>query len=289
LPAAAVSEPSAGLPATPPAATHTALIAGPVRAPTVQLAMVQQPRPVPAAPLQGVAPAPRPDADQVRRAQAQAEQVKRAQAEQAKRAQAEQVKRIQAEQAKRAQVEQAKRAEALAEETRRAQAEAEKTRQAEEIAAQKRADELAEARRERAQQLETQRAAAQPQAVPAAPQAAPPVVVATLQPPVPKRAPAPVPSGPTRGFSTRPVAGGSPAYPSELESDDRSGSVTVSCHIQADGRPAGCRAVSARGGEPFKGAVLGWLNSGRVRYEPILRNGKPVAETHEWTVQFQPD
>jgi protein TonB len=85
------------------------------------------------------------------------------------------------------------------------------------------------------------------------------------------------------------VSGGSPPYPSELENDGRAGSVTVSCRIETNGYPAGCRVVSARGGEPFKGAVLGWLNSGRVRYEPILKNGKPVAENHQWSVQFQPE
>jgi outer membrane biosynthesis protein TonB len=234
--------------------------------------MVEQPRPQPVAP-----PVPQTDAaDQARRAQEAADQSKRAQAqlEQARKAAAK------AEQAKKAQLlaEQAKKEKALAEAKRERQEAQEEARRADEERA---AREASEARA--AQEQAEREQAAREQAA----KALPPVAVAVAQPPAPK--PAPVPSGPSRAFSASPVAGGAPPYPAELESDGRSGSVTVACRILEDGHPSGCRVVSARGGEPFKGAVLGWLNSGRVRYEPILHNGKPVVESHQWSVQFQPE
>jgi hypothetical protein len=44
--------------------------------------------------------------------------------------------------------------------------------------------------------------------------------------------------------------------------------------------------VSVDGGSAFSAAVIKWVNSGRVRFAPILRNGQPVAETHQWAVSF---
>jgi hypothetical protein len=142
------------------------------------------------------------------------------------------------------------------------------------------------------------RAAPEPQAQPApAPQPAP-VQLAMIQPPAPAATsappatPAPAAAAPakqggiTTAFVARPVSGGAPTYPVAYE--DRTGHVTVRCHIGTNGFPSGCRLVSVRGGNEFGNAVLDWLDSGRVRFAPILHNGVAVAETHEWTLNFQP-
>lgn len=92
-------------------------------------------------------------------------------------------------------------------------------------------------------------------------------------------------------FSDRPVAGGAPDYPLAARLAGRAGSVTVSCHILTDGRPQACSILAAEsegaaGGQDFKHAVQNWLNSGRVRFAPILRNGRAVSEEHQWRVRF---
>ena len=111
------------------------------------------------------------------------------------------------------------------------------------------------------------------------------VQVAALSPP-PK--PAPKPAGPDRAFSAAPLLGGAPTYPDAYESEGRSGQVAVSCRIDTTGHPSGCHVLGAKGGAAFETAVLSWLGSGRVRYAPVLHAGVPVAETHEWTMNFQP-
>jgi TonB family protein len=134
------------------------------------------------------------------------------------------------------------------------------------------------------------RAAAQAAAARQAGQQAAPARLAAQQD-APKPAPpppAPKHTGETRGFSSVPIEGGTPAYPDAYESDGRTGRVTVSCTISTSGSPGGCRVVASEGGVGFNNAVLGWLRSGRVRFAPILRDGKPQTETHSWSVNFQP-
>jgi TonB family protein len=106
--------------------------------------------------------------------------------------------------------------------------------------------------------------------------------------------PAPVvataPTGPTRGFVPRALTGGAPAYPAayEMDGSGRNGRVTVDCRIDTNGAPSGCRVVSSSGGSRFGSSVLNWLGSGQVRFAPILRNGQATAETHQWSINFQP-
>ncbi len=96
------------------------------------------------------------------------------------------------------------------------------------------------------------------------------------------------PHGADRPFHPVPIAGGAPDYPDAYADEGRSGAVTISCTIQASGFPAGCHVLGVQGGGAFSGAVLKWLGSGRVRYAPILRDGQPIAETHQWSVTFAP-
>jgi outer membrane biosynthesis protein TonB len=115
--------------------------------------------------------------------------------------------------------------------------------------------------------------------------------VAPPPPPPPAavtEAPAPAPSGPSRAFSAAPVEGGAPPYPTVYQDDQRLGKVTVSCLIGTSGSPSGCRVIATQGGTQFGNSVLRWLGSGSVRFAPILHNGQAVAETHQWTVTFQP-
>ncbi len=112
--------------------------------------------------------------------------------------------------------------------------------------------------------------------------AAPSRTVANVEPP------APAIVGPTRGFLPQPAQGGAPSYPAAYEGGDRTGRVTVKCRIEASGSPTGCNVVASHGGRAFDMSVLNWLGSGRVRFAPILHNGQATAETHEWSVNFQP-
>jgi hypothetical protein len=108
-----------------------------------------------------------------------------------------------------------------------------------------------------------------------------------LSTPAPRPAPAPpAPRGEDRPFRAVPVSGGSPKYPLAYEDLGTAGAVTISCMIQASGFPAACHVVSVQGGSAFSSAVIKWVGSGRVRFAPILRNGEPVAEEHQWVVSF---
>jgi protein TonB len=155
--------------------------------------------------------------------------------------------------------------------------------------------ELADAKQKKLQALADKRKA-ELAAKEAAAEARPAVTLAStnaaprIAPPAPAPAPAPAPTssgGITQPFSSRPLSGGGPAFPASDDYVGKAGQVTVSCRIEEDGHPAGCNVVAARGGPAFKSSVLKWLNSGRVRYAPIIRNGQPVSEVHQWSVQFQ--
>jgi TonB family protein len=87
-------------------------------------------------------------------------------------------------------------------------------------------------------------------------------------------------------FIAHAVAGGAPDYPDELTGSHKNGSARVRCTITEKGVPTNCDVVSSEGSSKFGVAVLRWLHSGRVRYVPATRNGVPVAETHEWSVDF---
>jgi outer membrane biosynthesis protein TonB len=135
-------------------------------------------------------------------------------------------------------------------------------------------------------------AAAKPQPPPPPPRQPPVVKTVSLPPPpvaVAASPPAPaVPHGETHPFRAVPIAGGEPDYPQEYADEARAGAVTVSCTIEPSGSPAGCHVVGVQGGNGFSRAVLQWLGSGRVRYAPVLRDGQPITEPHQWVVHFKP-
>jgi TonB family protein len=132
-----------------------------------------------------------------------------------------------------------------------------------------------------AQEKLAQEKLAQQQAAARAPQPA-------ANPPAPiERAAFAEPTGITRAFSPRVIAGGHPMFPHSYADEDRTGSVTVRCTIDTSGAPANCGVERSEGGDDFGRSVLKWLDSGRVRFAPILRNGAPVAESHSWQIAFQ--
>jgi hypothetical protein len=108
-------------------------------------------------------------------------------------------------------------------------------------------------------------------------------------PPEPPQA-AIVATGPTRPFVPRAVTGSAPRYPVAYETDgsNRIGRVLVSCRIDTSGAPSACHLVSTDGGSRFGSSVMNWLGSGSVRFAPILRDGKAVAETQQWSIDFTP-
>jgi hypothetical protein len=93
----------------------------------------------------------------------------------------------------------------------------------------------------------------------------------------------------TRGFSGQPIAGGEPAFPESVQSQQSAGLVRVACRIDVNGSPADCQAIAVSGGHRFRDSALTWLKSGTVRFAPILRHGQPVAEVHSWDIEFSPD
>jgi TonB family protein len=102
-----------------------------------------------------------------------------------------------------------------------------------------------------------------------------------------KSAPAPA-AVPDSGPSTSPTIGSSrPEYPEQYADSGRAGVVTVTCTIQTDGSPTGCKISSVSGGSAFGSTVLNWLNSGRVHYRPAIRGGHPVEGTANLRVSFQ--
>jgi len=168
-------------------------------------------------------------------------------------------------------------AKAMAEEQRRQQlaAKADAARQERE-ATEKR---IADARDAAAKLAEerarlTQKAAPQPQRL-------------AMAQPAPTTAPAPHASaGVNHPFAAVAITGGAPEYPELYDEANRTGHVTVSCRIERDGSPHNCQVVNTQGGAAFGKSVMKWLASGRVRYQPVVRDGAPVAETQQWNVNF---
>ncbi len=264
----ATAEPRAAVSAAPPASTSAPAVAAsqPPAAPAQAYAAAvpppprSQPAPKPApamqlAMLQTPSPAQQAAADAQARAKAAAE-AKRAELAQAAADRQKKQLLLQAQEQKRKLLA-AKEAEA-----------AERAKQ----------EETARATQEAARQAALRQAAADAAAREAARAARPA--------PPPKLAAAP--AGPTRGFSSRPLSGGTPVYPAAYEAEGRPGRVTVACLISASGTPSGCHVVGSQGGVAFNNAALNWLRSGEVRFAPILHNGEAVSEEHSWSISFQP-
>jgi TonB family protein len=143
-----------------------------------------------------------------------------------------------------------------------------------------RVEETADARR-------TARAAATPepkvaQAVAPAPPPAPAMVTPKLV------AQAPSSSSSDQPFSPRLLRPSAPDYPEEYADQNLSGRVNVSCMIDTNGQPSGCKVLQVAGGNAFGTAVEHWLRGGTVRFAPIVRAGVKVAEQHTWAVEIHP-
>jgi TonB family protein len=264
-PSLAEAKPAAPTPSAPqappvsPAPVQTAA-AEPAARPPMQLAMLDTPR-------QSPADAQRREAERKQeaeaRAQAEAEQARAA--EQARRAEAAQLA-----------ADKQKKAQLAAQDLRRKQYLAKAQADAEAKAKQE--QDAARAAQQAALDAQAREQAARAQAARAAAAAPPPAKLASAAPVL----------GPTRGFSPNPIAGGAPVYPSAYEGEGRIGHVTVSCLITGGGSPTGCHVVASQGGIGFNNAALAWLRSGRVRFNPILRNGQPTSEEHSWSMSFEP-
>jgi TonB family protein len=277
-PALAAAGQTAGIPAnvaaTSPAAPPTASTPHPETIPAAARSSFSnvssapgQPAPVRVAMIQPAMPAPTTDTNETALAARKADDVRRAAAAKAAlAAQQDDARRAAAAQAAQQQAAQQAAQRALFLEQKR------KAQQQKESA-------LAETEAEAPKPVP-----AAPAPKPTAPMAAPVAVAAA----VPHPQPAPKAAGPTRSFSATPLAGGAPAYPASYDTDGRAGRVTVSCTIEANGTPSGCHVLATNGGAAFGSSVMSWLKSGRVRYAPVLHDGQPVAETHQWTMNFQP-
>jgi hypothetical protein len=93
-------------------------------------------------------------------------------------------------------------------------------------------------------------------------------------------------TGANHPFAAVAIAGGAPEYPELYDEANRIGHVTVNCRIERDGSPHNCQVVNTQGGVAFGKSVMKWLASGRVRYQPVVRDGAPVAATQQWNVSF---
>ncbi len=76
-----------------------------------------------------------------------------------------------------------------------------------------------------------------------------------------------------------------PAYPAEAKGEQ--GTVTASCTVEQNGQLTGCRVINDGGHTVLGKATLRWLagDYGPVM-QPAYRDGKPVSDTHCWTVTF---
>jgi hypothetical protein len=82
------------------------------------------------------------------------------------------------------------------------------------------------------------------------------------------------------------LEGGTPSYPDTVPDVNRSVTVHVDCLIGTNGAPSGCVVT---GEAAFQRAVKSWLESGKVRFAPVLRNGVPFAMRQSWDVHFEGD
>ncbi|MCT6836771.1 MAG: energy transducer TonB, partial [Bifidobacteriales bacterium] len=78
-----------------------------------------------------------------------------------------------------------------------------------------------------------------------------------------------------------------PEYPEEAQEESREGSVTASCDILTNGKPANCKLLSVKGGHDFAENALNFLEHSPVRYQPAMAGGQPVVEhNHVLHVDF---
>jgi outer membrane biosynthesis protein TonB len=123
-------------------------------------------------------------------------------------------------------------------------------------------------------------------------------VVAPTAPPAPQPPPAavtpklvaeaPSPSAADHPFAPRLLTRSAPDYPEEYADQNLAGRVDVSCMIDTNGQPSGCKVLHVEGGGAFGTAVEQWLHSGTVHFAPIVRAGVKVAERHTWAVEIHP-
>lgn len=69
-----------------------------------------------------------------------------------------------------------------------------------------------------------------------------------------------------------------PEYPQEAQEENREGTVTASCDIMEDGKPAHCKILSVKGGHDFAESAMDFLEHSPVRYQPAMAGGQPVVE-----------
>jgi TonB family protein len=79
-----------------------------------------------------------------------------------------------------------------------------------------------------------------------------------------------------------------PAYPADVSAGAH-GKVDLSCWVEADGGLTGCRVVRCDGGKAFSDAALNWVTgAAHPVMQPAYVNGKPVRQTHAWSIDFLP-
>ncbi len=100
---------------------------------------------------------------------------------------------------------------------------------------------------------------------------------------------APVPAGPASIFvPARGIAGTHtiPAYPVLAVRLNEQGVVRLALSIDEHGTVVGARVLASSGHDLLDSAAIAWVES-RWRYEPAMRNGKPVPTTMEAVVTFR--
>lgn len=147
-----------------------------------------------------------------------------------------------------------------------------------------------------------------PPKIKVAPPPKPPIQHSHQKAPKPKAAaPQPAPSAPAQSSATAapsassstsssdsdhsagamPINNVRPEYPEEAQEENREGSVTASCDILTNGKPANCKLLSVKGGHDFAESALDFLEHSPVRYQPAVSGGQPVVEhNHVLHVDF---
>lgn len=98
----------------------------------------------------------------------------------------------------------------------------------------------------------------------------------------------PAPPGPAvadHDVGERPLNGGSPDYPEEMQDQGREGSVNVTCDVDTTGKTHNCQVTSTQGGSSFARSAMDFVST--RRYAPRVHNGVPVESRHTFHITYR--
>ncbi|WP_218062253.1 energy transducer TonB, partial [Endobacter medicaginis] len=95
----------------------------------------------------------------------------------------------------------------------------------------------------------------------------------------------PGPAVPDHDVGERPLNGGQPEYPEEMQDQGREGSVNVTCDVDTTGKTSNCQVTSTQGGSAFARSAMDFVST--RRYTPRVHNGVPVESRHTFHITYR--